>query len=130
MAAEWAAVCLLAALVSPLCWKQHLVLAIPCLYLAMREHLIARGPPKWRTISLVLIGMFVVLTKRFLWDRETALLLMSYKFDTVAVLLAMLLGLTLPSNHKADDESSEKLNELSTSPRTIPSRTISPHRAA
>src|SRR5262249_28466914 len=36
LAHEWAAVTLLCALLSPLCWLQHLVLIIPCVFLWCR----------------------------------------------------------------------------------------------
>ena len=39
IAGEWAAVALLCALLSPLCWKHHLVLALPCLFLVVRAGL-------------------------------------------------------------------------------------------
>src|SRR5262249_20385681 len=35
-AAEWAAVCLLCALLAPVCWKQHLVVALPAAFLVVR----------------------------------------------------------------------------------------------
>jgi hypothetical protein len=39
---EWAATGLLAALLSPLCWKQHLVLTVPVMYLVIRHQLLQR----------------------------------------------------------------------------------------
>ncbi len=41
---QWSAVCVFAALVSPMCWRQHLVLALPALYLLVWSLLARRNP--------------------------------------------------------------------------------------
>ena len=44
LAPEWAVVCLLSALLAPICWKQHLVLALPALFLVVRSSLVLDRP--------------------------------------------------------------------------------------
>jgi hypothetical protein len=63
MGSEWAAVCLLSAILSPICWKQHLVLVLPALFLVIRTTL-AQGPfSRWRIVALVSIGGIINLTR-------------------------------------------------------------------
>ncbi len=97
LAPEWAAVCLLCAVLSPLCWKQHLVLALPCVYLVVRSHWSGAKPARWRFYALLAVAALALLTKRWVLGRELSILVASYKPDTLAVSLAMLLCLTLPS---------------------------------
>ncbi|MDQ3330861.1 MAG: glycosyltransferase 87 family protein, partial [Planctomycetota bacterium] len=47
-APEWAVACLFVAIMSPLCWRQHLVMALPCAYLVARERLSATASTGWR----------------------------------------------------------------------------------
>ncbi len=45
LAGEWAMVCILIALLSPLCWLQHLVLAIPAALLFAERAAAGAAPP-------------------------------------------------------------------------------------
>ncbi len=100
LAPEWAAVTLLCALLSPLCWKQHLVLALPCAFLVFWDHLEGRRPRWSRTAALIAAAAIVIFTKRFAAGQQFSILLMTYKLDTLVVLLLMLWTLTSPIRRK------------------------------
>ena len=96
-AAQWAAVCILTALLSPLCWLQHLVQVIPAMFLIFLAVLSRPGAAKrWRIVLLVAIGVITLLLQRDVVQRELSIIVLSYKFDTLVALAAMLLVLTLP----------------------------------
>jgi hypothetical protein len=95
-AGEWAAVCLLCAMAAPVCWKQHLVVMVPALFLSVRAVLSHPTGTRWRSAALVLIGSIFLGTKQFILGKDLSLLALSYKVDTVAALLLLLLVLTLP----------------------------------
>lgn len=94
---EWAVVTALCALLSPLCWGQHLVLMIPALFLSMRVGL-GRTDAKWRGIFIGIIAVIVLGPQRELIGKELWLIIHSYKLQTIASLLCLLLVLTLPKN--------------------------------
>jgi hypothetical protein len=96
LAAEWAAVCLFCAILSPVCWKQHLVLILPAAFLVVRAICAMKKPPLWRVAALVVIGAVINLTRDFVVGRELAGVLLSYKVDTWAVVVLLTLVLTLP----------------------------------
>jgi hypothetical protein len=83
---EWAVACIFTALISPLCWRQHLVLALPAGFLLWRSLLAA---PKR---SAALFGQAVVLAilvqgpQRELLGRDLTGVLLAYKLDTLALL--------------------------------------------
>ncbi len=93
LANEWAAVCILCAILSPVTWKQHLVLMLPSLFLILRNFLSGTGVPRWRWITIAVVAV-VFLVRRELIGKPLALVLLAYKVDTIAVLLLMLLVLT------------------------------------
>ena len=93
--AEWAALTLLCAVLSPVCWGQHLVLAIPALLLVMRDVLLRRQQI-WRKITLVVVVAFIFIPQRELLGRTLWLVVLSYKSQTIAVMLLLLLLLTIP----------------------------------
>lgn len=100
--AQWSAICVFAAIVSPMCWRQHLVLALPALYLLLWSLMAQRNlqsailsfppAPHMRRLGLVgkrlgwlLLGASVFL----LWAPQSevignlwASVLMAYKPDT------------------------------------------------
>jgi hypothetical protein len=85
-ASEWAALAVLCALLSPLCWKQHLVLALPCAFLVMQKHLAIQPLSRWRVAIFGLIALIVYGCRDFIAGRELGGVLLSYKLDTMAVL--------------------------------------------
>lgn len=97
---EWPALLPLCALLSPLCWLQHLVLVVPAVFLSMRglltDHAAGRRHPRWRVATLALIGVIVLLLQRDVVQRDLSIVFLSYKIDTLVGLLAVLLALTLP----------------------------------
>jgi hypothetical protein len=94
LAHEWAAVCLLCALLAPVCWKQHLILMLPALFLVVHSAL-ASPRAHGRFLGLVVIGVLFLGSKHFVLGRTLSALALSYKIDTVAVLLLLALVLTI-----------------------------------
>ena len=92
---EWAAVCLLCALAAPLCWKQHLIVALPAALLVARTAVSQDASAKRRLAALAAIGIALVLTRHSIVGRETSVVFLSYKVDTM--LMLGLLGLVLTS---------------------------------
>jgi hypothetical protein len=84
MPLEWASLCALCALLSPLCWKHHLVLALPCAYLVLRKALAAERS-RWSVAGLCAIGLVIYGCRDFVVGRNLATLLLSYKLDTIAM---------------------------------------------
>ncbi len=81
---DWAVICCLCALLSPSCWKQHLILVLPCVYLVFLNLLTAQTPDRWRWALIAWIGMVVYLGRQFLTGDLNQLVL-SYKIDTMAI---------------------------------------------
>jgi len=90
--AEWAALMLLCAVLSPVCWGQHLVLAIPAAVLVMRD-VLSHRQQMWRKIALGVIVVFILVPQRELLGKTLMIIVLSYKLETIAVML--LLGLLL-----------------------------------
>ncbi len=88
---EWAVVSGLCALLSPLCWKHHLVLIVPGFYLLTLEVLHKRTAGR-RAVAwlLVLSAGLMLLPGRALWGQELALVWVSYKPYTWAALIIVL----------------------------------------
>jgi hypothetical protein len=94
---EWAIVAGLCALLSPLCWKQHLVLFLPCAFLIIRDCLLHPSEARQRWAVLALLAAFALVGRRTFVGREMAILLMSYKLDTINMLALGWLTLWLPA---------------------------------
>lgn len=95
LAPEWAVGCIFAVLLSPLAWHQHMVLALPCAYLVIRDT-ISLG--KWhlsRVIALSSIAFFIWILSRDPLSKLHSLIAMSYHFDVLVLLMliAMALGI-------------------------------------
>jgi hypothetical protein len=84
MPLEWASLCALCALLSPLCWKHHLVLVLPCAFLVLRNVLTTKRS-RWPVAGLCAIGLVVYGCRDFIVSRDMATLLLSYKLDTWAM---------------------------------------------
>ena len=108
-ATEWAAVCLLSAILSPICWQQHLVLILPCAFLVVRSFLGGERLGPWRWCGLAVIAFLVLCTKRELMGASLAMVLHSYKVDTLAMLVLLGLGLTLPKRTASQVEDVPRL---------------------
>lgn len=107
-APEWAVVCAFCALVAPLCWKQHLVVILPAMFLTLRAALIAGPASRVRWALIGVIAAEVLLARHAIGGREFSIVLMSYKLDTMAVLLLVCLALTIaPRGPAAAEQTSE-----------------------
>ena len=95
IAPEWTAVMLLCAIMSPLCWGQHMVLLIPALFLIVREHLDTRGP-LWRTVLIWVVFSLINLPQREIMGRNLWLVAHSYRVETLASLLVLFMILVIP----------------------------------
>lgn len=93
---EWATITLLCAVLSPLCWLQHLALIVPCVFLWGRAWLGGSAIPRWHWPVVVVFALIVLGVHREFVSAPTYELLVSYKLHTLAALLAMLLVLSLP----------------------------------
>ncbi len=92
---EWAAVTILTALMSPLCWVQHLVLVLPACYLLVRASMDG-GVFSWQRYAVWLLGtVMTVGGQGDILGRGLFVVLMSYKIHTWAALLAMAMVLML-----------------------------------
>jgi hypothetical protein len=89
---EWAVAILFAALMSPLCWKQHLVFGLPCAFLVVHDALTALAATRGQSgvhrllLEIALIAVVFWLTRSSIIGRAGAVLCLSYKLDTIAFL--------------------------------------------
>ena len=96
---EWAAVTLLAAILSPLCWQQHLVLVLPAVYLVVRAGLEPGGLSPWqRRLGWLAAIVMLFAGQRDLLGQGFFMALMSYKVHTWAALVALVLVLAMRSS--------------------------------
>lgn len=120
-AAEWAAMTLLCAMLSPLCWLQHLVLILPALFLWMRAALAGAPVPRWQRAAVGAIAVIVLLVHRDLMSADLYEVVVSYKLHTLAGLLALALVLTLPEvgtpmGEPGDTDLEDAFSELEAAP--------------
>jgi hypothetical protein len=108
LAFEWAALGVLATLLSPFCWKQHLVVTLPAMYLVIRHQLLERESSlaagrrvlaawRWRTAAICLFAGLTLFAARGVLSAAQAELALSYKVFTLAGLISLALVLTLPA---------------------------------
>ena len=91
--AEWAAVCAFCALMSPLCWKQHLMVLLPCAFLVWRRVLCEATPSRWQWAVLGVVTFIAYAGRRSIVGHFSDVML-SYKFDTIGMLTLMVWTLT------------------------------------
>ena len=89
---EWAVAVAFTALLSPLCWKHHLVLVLPAYFLLVLEVLDSPRQNRGTALLLGVAAALMLLPGRALWGRELSLVLVSYKPYTWAA-LGVVLGL-------------------------------------
>jgi hypothetical protein len=93
---EWAVVTVFVAILSPLCWLQHLVLVIPVLFLLARTALQPGGLHAWqRLCGLLAAIVMVVAGQREVLGHGLFLTVLSYKVHTWAALGVIALVLTV-----------------------------------
>lgn len=83
------------ALISPIAWLQHFVLILPALYLVIRAGIARGGAGPWRYLGLAFVGLVILILQRDVVGRDLSLIVLSYKFDTWAVLVSVILCLSL-----------------------------------
>lgn len=103
VAPQWAAMCMLCAILAPLCWKQHLVVILPAMFLTLRSALIGQPAARLRWALLGFIAAVILLGRHAVGGREFSIVLMSYKIDTMAILLLLGLVLTIAPRGPACD---------------------------
>lgn len=91
---EASAVLLLALLLSPITWIQHMVFAIPALFLVAVEVRRARGPGPWTTAGLVAFVILALVLNRELLGRERYLWLLARGSHAVALTILLAVVLT------------------------------------
>jgi hypothetical protein len=115
--AEWAVACLLCALLAPLCWKHHLVVALPGVFLVLHAGL-ATGRWGWgRIAALVFVGVVVLGTRHTLLGRELSVVLLSYKLLTMAMLA--ILALTLNTGRSSTQSAAAPRGATTAVPRRL-----------
>jgi hypothetical protein len=95
LAPEWAVTCALAALLAPLTWLQHLTLALPCAYIAVRETMVS--PSRLRLAALGVVFLCTWILQRDPLSLRLSLIVMSYHEEVLAVLI--LIVMTLGTTH-------------------------------
>ncbi|QGJ70089.1 Hypothetical protein PBC10988_17780 [Planctomycetales bacterium 10988] len=101
MAPEWAIVTLLCALLSPMCWKQHMIVMWPMAFLLIRQQMTALEPQVLRRYLLISFTVLIIASKRWLMGKELSILVISYKPDTIIAL--MMLAMLLMMNWQKQD---------------------------
>lgn len=92
---ETSGILLVALLLSPVTWLQHMVWAIPALFLIVAEDRAGHGLPRLAKAGIWLFVLLSLVLNRELLGRENYLVLLSYHTHTLCMLLllAMLLAL-------------------------------------
>jgi alpha-1,2-mannosyltransferase len=88
--AQWAAICVFAALLSPLCWRQHLVLVWPALFLLVGSLLgrpLASMASRWAWILMSASVVLLWAPQNEVIGSEWTTILLASKLDTVIFLI-------------------------------------------
>jgi len=101
LADEWAVVCIFVALLSPLCWLQHLVLVIPA-SIIIAQRVATRQAPPWQLAAAGVAAAFMLLVHRDLLGVAMCDLLSSFQPHAVASLLLAAIVLGAPRADRAD----------------------------
>jgi hypothetical protein len=97
---QFAVVCIFCALMSPLCWRQHLVLAVPAAYLVIRDAMTRERVGVMHRSVLIFAALLIWLPQRELMGLQLSMLLMASKLDTMLLLVASLTILHMPVNSR------------------------------
>lgn len=103
LAPQWACACALCALISPMCWRHHLVLFWPAMFVCVHA-VLGRAHVRAYRIALAAIVVGIFLPQRELFGRDGVMVVMSYRPDTLAVLACALMALFLPKSSPAAAE--------------------------
>lgn len=86
---ESSAVLILATLLSPITWRQHLVFALPALYLIAAAHRSRGGLGGFATAAMGLYALLALVLNREILGRELSYQCSGYGLHTLAMLLAL-----------------------------------------
>jgi hypothetical protein len=86
---ECSAVLILALLLSPVTWTQHLVLVIPALYLIVTEGYAIRPLGVAASGAVAAYAVLALVLNREILGRNLSLLALSYSIHTLALLLVL-----------------------------------------
>ncbi|MGE0609702.1 MAG: glycosyltransferase 87 family protein [Pirellulales bacterium] len=120
---DWAVACIFTALMSPICWKQHLILLIPAIYLLSRWILAGATITRWQWWLMACCGVVFLGTRRTIVGEELSLLLQSYHLLTWAALAVVWLVIRLPQGTGVA-ALQESLDESAELPRRDASRLL------
>jgi hypothetical protein len=119
VATDWAVACAYSALLSPLCWKQHLVLFVPCVFLLARAVLDGRPQSRTRIVAMFVISAIFFWTHRMILGQEIALLITAYNPVTFAAVAMTFLVLSM-SRAGVAAHSISRQDELPAQPERLP----------
>ena len=83
-----------------MCWKQHLIVLLPCAFLVWRRVLSEATPLRWHWAVLGVVT-FISLAGRRSIVGDFSDVMLSYKFDTLAMLTLLVWTLTPHGNEQA-----------------------------
>jgi hypothetical protein len=112
--AEFAVACAFSALLSPLCWKQHLVMLVPCVFLLARSVLDGRPQGRARVAAMFVISAVFFWTHRLTVGAQLALVITSYNPVTIGAVVMTFLVLSNPKSASTAN-ASVSTSDLSTS---------------
>jgi hypothetical protein len=92
---QWAAVCIFAAMISPVCWRHHLVLAWPALFLFFRGLLNNPNAARWVRI-LFTASLLILWSPQPWWYGGVSSVIMAAKADTFVFLSLAFMLLIYP----------------------------------
>jgi hypothetical protein len=106
IAGQWSAMCILTALLSPMCWLQHLVLVIPTALL-FAQYAAAGRARRWQWYVAGAATALMLLVHKDLLGVTLCDLLSSYQPHTVASVLLVALALGTPLPNRSTDAAEE-----------------------
>jgi hypothetical protein len=92
---EWASVCLLSTLLSPMTWLHHLVVMLPAFFLLIRMSLYIQPIHSWRKAAFWVMTFIALVVHREILGKSLQILLQSYKVHTIGAVLALVLVSTI-----------------------------------
>ncbi|HSF68258.1 MAG TPA: glycosyltransferase 87 family protein [Nitrospiraceae bacterium] len=93
-AVEWAGVMLLIALLSPVCWLQHLVLMFPMMLIVTSSLMLDERTGHWRWATFAVTAFITLFLHQMILGKSLGILLLSYKVHAFAALFGLGLLLT------------------------------------
>ncbi len=104
LAQEWSVICLLCALLAPVCWKQHMVLMLPAMFVLL--HSMFSQPKlatRWRYIALGVITLMFYGFRRVILGKELENVFCTFKFDTFGMLILLYMTINIPTQNPLEE---------------------------